>query len=79
MSEDLTVRAATVADAPAIGAIGRVGFPAAHAPIVGAAFAAAVVERAVDGNSHYSETMGLELDSPPQAARGLLMRFTKTS
>ena len=38
-----------------------------------------VVERAVDGNSHYSETMGLDLDSPPQAARGLLMRFTKTS
>ena len=45
MSEDLTVRAATVADAPAIGAIGRVGFPAVHAPIVGAAFASAVVEQ----------------------------------
>ena len=36
-----------------------------------------VVERSVEGNSHYSKTMGLDLDSPPQAAAGLLMRFTK--
>ena len=174
-----TVRAATVGDAPAIAAIGSVGFPAVHNAIVGPAFAAAVVEqtysivaltecirrcaqdesaeflvaeldgevlgylhydceaaeaelhriyvdlkrkragigsalmgelharlprgssyillvaalnteaqafyqrhglvieRRVDGNSHYSAAMDLELDSPPQAADALLMRFTK--
>ena len=39
------VRVATVEDAPAIGAIGRIGFPAVHDAIVGRAFAAAVVEQ----------------------------------
>jgi ribosomal protein S18 acetylase RimI-like enzyme len=42
---ELVVRVATVADAPAIAAIGRVGFPAVHNDIVGPAFAAAVVEQ----------------------------------
>ena len=42
---DLTVRTATVADAPSIAEIGRVGFPAVHNEIVGVAFAAAVVEQ----------------------------------
>jgi ribosomal protein S18 acetylase RimI-like enzyme len=181
VSEHLTVRAATVADALSIAAIGRVGFPAVHNEIVGVAFAAAVVEqtysvealtecitrcaeaddaeflvaeqdgevlgylhydcegaepelhriyvdlerkrggigsalmrelharlplgssyillvaeantaaqafyrrhglvveRGVDGNSHYGETMSLDLDSPPQAASGLLMRFAKAA
>lgn len=41
----LVVRAATVADAPAIAAIGSVGFPAVHDDIVGPTFAAAVVEQ----------------------------------
>jgi diamine N-acetyltransferase len=41
----LVVRAATVADAPAIAAIGSVGFPAVHNDIVGPTFAAAVVEQ----------------------------------
>lgn len=44
-SPRLVVRAATVADAPAIAAIGSVGFPAVHNKIVGPAFAAAVVEQ----------------------------------
>ena len=36
-----------------------------------------VVERRVDGNSHYSNAMNLELESQPRPAAGLLMRFTK--
>ena len=44
-SSQLAVREATVADAPAIAAIGSVGFPAVHNDIVGPAFAAAVVEQ----------------------------------
>ena len=44
-SPQLVVRAATVADAPAIAAIGSVGFRAAHDDIVGPAFAAEVVEQ----------------------------------
>ena len=35
-----------------------------------------VVERRVDGNRHYSDTMHIDLAAPPQAAPGLLMRFT---
>jgi ribosomal protein S18 acetylase RimI-like enzyme len=35
-----------------------------------------VVERRIDGGRHYSEAMELDLDAPPPAARGLLMRFT---
>jgi ribosomal protein S18 acetylase RimI-like enzyme len=35
-----------------------------------------VVERRIDGSRHYSEAMELDLDAPPPAARGLLMRFT---
>lgn len=41
----LVVRAATVADAPAIAAIGSVGFRAVHDDVVGSAFAAEVVEQ----------------------------------
>jgi ribosomal protein S18 acetylase RimI-like enzyme len=41
----LVVRTAVVADAPSIAAIGRVGFPAVHNDVVGAEFAAAVVEQ----------------------------------
>ena len=41
----LLVRDATPADAAPIAAIGRVGFPAVHNDIVGAAFAAEVVEQ----------------------------------
>lgn len=44
-SSQLVVRAATVSDAPAIAAIGRVGFPAVHNDIVGPTFSAAVVEQ----------------------------------
>lgn len=44
-SPQLVVRAATVADAPAIAAIGSVGFPAVHSDIVSPTFAAAVVEQ----------------------------------
>ena len=44
-ADRLVTRAATVADAPAIAAIGRVGFPAVHNDIVGPTFAAAVVEQ----------------------------------
>jgi ribosomal protein S18 acetylase RimI-like enzyme len=44
-SPHLVVRAATVADAPAIAAIGSVGFPAVHNDLVGPTFAAAVVEQ----------------------------------
>ena len=180
-SPQLVVRAATVADAPAIAAIGSVGFPAVHNDVVGPTFAAVVVEqtysiaaltdcitrcgtlndaeflvaegdgdvlgflhydcegaepelhriyvdlerkragigsalmrelhvrlrpgssylllvaeantharafyerhglvveRRVDGPSHYRAAMSLDLDSPPQAADALLMRFTKNS
>ena len=35
-----------------------------------------VVERGVDGNQHYGDAMGIELDQPPSAAAGLLLRFT---
>ena len=41
----LLVRAALVADAPSIAAIGSVAFPAVHHDVVGAEFAAAVVEQ----------------------------------
>jgi ribosomal protein S18 acetylase RimI-like enzyme len=41
----LVVRTALVSDAPSIAAIGRVAFPAVHNAIVGAEFAAAVVEQ----------------------------------
>jgi ribosomal protein S18 acetylase RimI-like enzyme len=180
-SSQLVVRTATVADAPAIAAIGTVGFPAVHNDIVGPTFAAAVVEqtysiaalrecispcgkdhdaeflvaddggevlgylhydcdgaepelhriyvdlerkragigsalmrelharlrpgssyvllvaeantdarafyerhdliveRRLDGPSHYRSAMSLDVDSPPQVADALLMRFTKTS
>ena len=44
-SQQLVVRAAIVADAPAIAAIGSVGFPAVHNDIVGPTFSAAVVEQ----------------------------------
>jgi ribosomal protein S18 acetylase RimI-like enzyme len=44
-SPQLVIRAATVADAPAIAAIGRVGFPAVHNDVVGSTFATAVVEQ----------------------------------
>jgi len=44
-SSQLVVRAATASDAPAIAAIGRVGFPAVHNDIVGPTFSAAVVEQ----------------------------------
>lgn len=37
-----------------------------------------VTERRVDGNSHYSGAMALDLAAPPPAAAGLLLRFTKT-
>jgi hypothetical protein len=46
-SPQLVVRAATVADAPTIAAIGGVGFPAVHNEIVSPAFAAAVVEQTI--------------------------------
>ena len=36
-----------------------------------------VVERRVDGPSHYRSAMSLDLDSSPQGADALLMRFTK--
>jgi ribosomal protein S18 acetylase RimI-like enzyme len=180
-SSQLVIRAATVTDAPAIAAIGSVGFPAVHNDVVGPTFAAAVVEqtysiaaltecitrcgkaedaellvaegdgevlgylhydcegfepelhriyvdlerkragigsalmrelhtrlppgssyvllvaeantdarafyerhgliveRRVDGPTHYAATMSLDLDSPAQLADALLMRFTKTS
>ena len=38
-----------------------------------------IVERRVDGPSYYRATMTLDVDSPPQAADALLMRFTKKS
>jgi ribosomal protein S18 acetylase RimI-like enzyme len=38
-----------------------------------------LVERRVDGPSHYEAAMSLDLDSPPQVADALLMRFTKNS
>jgi ribosomal protein S18 acetylase RimI-like enzyme len=41
----LVVRTARAADAPSIAAIGRVAFPAVHSDVVGAEFAAAVVEQ----------------------------------
>ena len=37
-----------------------------------------VVERHVDGSSHYSNAMNLELESQPRPAAGLLLRFTKS-
>ena len=42
---NIVVREATVADAPAISAIGTVAFPAVHNEIVGEEFSAAVVEQ----------------------------------
>jgi ribosomal protein S18 acetylase RimI-like enzyme len=36
-----------------------------------------IVERRVDGPSYFSSTIGLDVDSPPQGADVLLMRFTK--
>jgi ribosomal protein S18 acetylase RimI-like enzyme len=42
---EVSVRTAVVADVPSIAAIGSVGFPAVHEAIVGAEFAAAVVEQ----------------------------------
>jgi ribosomal protein S18 acetylase RimI-like enzyme len=44
-SPKLSVRTAVVADVPSIAAIGSIGFPAVHEEIVGAEFAAAVVEQ----------------------------------
>ena len=41
----LVVRTALAADAPSIAAIGSVAFPAVHNDVVGAEFAAAVVEQ----------------------------------
>jgi len=41
----LVVRTALVADAPSIAAIGRVAFPAVHNHVIGAEFAATVVEQ----------------------------------
>ena len=38
-----------------------------------------IAERRVDGPSYYRATMSLDLDSAPQAADALLMRFTKNS
>jgi hypothetical protein len=38
-----------------------------------------IVERRVDGPGHYREAVSLDLDSPPQVADALLMRFTKNS
>jgi ribosomal protein S18 acetylase RimI-like enzyme len=38
-----------------------------------------LVERRVDGPSHYEAAMSLDLDSPPQVADAQLMRFTKTA
>jgi ribosomal protein S18 acetylase RimI-like enzyme len=38
-----------------------------------------VVERRVEGNSHYSTAMNLELESRPRPASGVLMRFTKAA
>lgn len=37
-----------------------------------------VVERRVDGTSYYGAAMNLDLDSSPQAADAVLMRFTKS-
>jgi len=38
-----------------------------------------IVERRVDGPSHYTAALSLDVDSPPQVADALLMRFTKDS
>lgn len=38
-----------------------------------------IVERRVEGPSHYAAAMGLDLDSPLHFAEALLMRFTGTS
>jgi ribosomal protein S18 acetylase RimI-like enzyme len=38
-----------------------------------------IVQRRVEGPSHYAAAMGLDLDSPPQVADALLMRFKKKS
>jgi ribosomal protein S18 acetylase RimI-like enzyme len=45
LHSSVVVRVATISDAPAISAIGCVAFPAVHDDIVGAEFAAAVVEQ----------------------------------
>jgi len=45
LGSPLVVRTAVVADAPSIAAIGRVAFPAVHNDVVGAEFAAVVVEQ----------------------------------
>jgi hypothetical protein len=45
LDSSVVVRVATVAHAPGISAIGRVAFRAVHDEIVGAEFAAAVVEQ----------------------------------
>ena len=45
LAHRFVVRTALVSDAPSIAAIGRVAFPAVHSAIVGAEFAAAVVEQ----------------------------------
>ena len=36
-----------------------------------------IVERRVDGPSHYAAAISLDVDSPPQVADALLMCFTK--
>ena len=45
LGAQLVIRTALVSDAPSIAAIGRVAFPAVHNDIVGAEFAAVVVEQ----------------------------------
>ena len=37
-----------------------------------------VIERRVDGNSHYSNTMAIETDEAPPSAAGILMRYPAT-
>ena len=74
---DVTVRTATVADAPSIAAIGRVGFPAVHNEVVGVAFAAAVVEQtysieALSSASHAA----LPAMAPSFSSRNEIGRFS---
>ena len=38
-----------------------------------------IVERRLDGPSHYSSAMGLDVHSPPHVADALLMRLMKNS
>ena len=38
-----------------------------------------IVERRVEGPSYYAAAMSLDLDSPPQVADALLMRFTRAA